>query len=602
MTLGRTVEPRRGELPSSLVARLAVANGVPRRQFALHMGFEMRRLDSAAPDQVSRLRSLLAWDPYAWLAPPLCRDGAGNRLGALKIHATDLGIQRPRICPACVGEDLANGTEPLHGARVWYRSAWAVQSVLTCRTHGCFLAGLADTGVRRSFDLQDRVNRSPGSFASIPRGDEPIGDSPFEDWAWRKLENETTQPGLLDQFEFYVAANLVERVGMTICFGNQARYKDFAIRERHKACAAGFATAQHGFDDFLSGIFDSMPQRGIYKPRIVGGRFLQWLHDTRRNPDYAALKDLVRERAIDRFPLGPGDDFMGPVTRRSLHSVTSAYRELGRARGYLRKILIAEGILSADASPLPALATFPAECIEQIRRGFDGAMSQQDAEAYLNVYDVQFRSFLKAGLVTGAFTKADHARPAYKKVALDEFLEAVMRAKGKGGNLVSLINAARLASCDHADIARLLIDQSLERIYLDPTKRGYRSIKVDIDELRQAVGSTNDRWLPEAQVQQRIHVHTRGIHCLKKAGLLPFKFYYHRKDGRHGHAVTEAGVRKFLDEYISAKELSILLGIPHYPKGAVKRAADSGIKPTLVGRYPGITVFKRAEVQVLLKK
>lgn len=139
------VAPAPGELLSSWLHRLALANGVPARYFGRVLGLKgaswSSRLDRNLPEHVLDFlveRTLIPAADIASLAlvpDPLVR----LRLRLLTVsqarQASGPQVTRLQYCPACLREDHAP----------YFRRGWTLATRVTCFRHGCQLRDTCPT-------------------------------------------------------------------------------------------------------------------------------------------------------------------------------------------------------------------------------------------------------------------------------------------------------------------------------------------------------------------------------------------------------------------------------------------------------------------------
>ena len=152
------VAPAPGELLSSWLHRLALANGVPARYFGRVLGLRgaswSTRLDRALPEHVLNFlveQTRVPAEDIAGLAlvpDPLAR----LRLRLLTVsqarQASGPQVTSLQYCPACLREDHAP----------YFRRGWTLATRVTCFRHGCQLRDICPTcggGVAPS--RQDRL-------------------------------------------------------------------------------------------------------------------------------------------------------------------------------------------------------------------------------------------------------------------------------------------------------------------------------------------------------------------------------------------------------------------------------------------------------------
>ncbi|WP_353890423.1 TniQ family protein [uncultured Aliiroseovarius sp.] len=139
------VTPAPGELLSSWLHRLALANGVPTRYFGRVLGLRgagwATRLDRALPEHVLNLlveQTRVPAEDIAGLTPvpdPLARLRLRLLTESQARHASGPQVTRLQYCPACLREDQLP----------YFRRGWTLATRMTCFRHGCQLRDTCPT-------------------------------------------------------------------------------------------------------------------------------------------------------------------------------------------------------------------------------------------------------------------------------------------------------------------------------------------------------------------------------------------------------------------------------------------------------------------------
>lgn len=133
------VEPAPGELLSSWVHRLAMANGIPPRYFGLVLGVAgadwSAKLDQNLPGRVLNLlveRTRLPAediDGLTLISDPLARLRLRQITRSEDARASTARVNRLQYCSACLKEDRAP----------FFRRGWSLATRVSCFRHGCRL-------------------------------------------------------------------------------------------------------------------------------------------------------------------------------------------------------------------------------------------------------------------------------------------------------------------------------------------------------------------------------------------------------------------------------------------------------------------------------
>lgn len=599
--LARTVDFHPGETPGSFAGRLAAANGVSASDFGRDMGFRLPALDAGDPEALLALARLGGVDAAALQATAIVMREDGLWLGDAKVSRRNISRGKPRVCAACLEEDLARDHEARAETRAWYRVVWSIPFVRTCPVHRCLLAQPGDPRFAATSAVPDSLRRGHGWISDLARTSVTGPASPLEDWLATRLEGRAADSGLLAEFPFYVGVRLAEMAGATMLFGKEVAWSSLGERERVEAGASGFPVAQSAFEDFLVPFYDEWNRTKAIGAKGLGGSFMTWLQDNRKNPDYVALRSRVREHATDHLPLGPGDEFLGSVTRRTLHSICSASIEYGVHPKRLRKLLIQEGVVSAESADLTdARVVFEAKAAHALIAAAAGEIIGEEAREYLGMNRVQWDQMRGARLVDTLFTESDETHRAYSKAGLDAFLASVRYDKGDGDGLVPVSRAAKLAVCGYVDVVKLLRDSGLDRVGIDPARRGFAGILVDADEVKRKVSKPPLPGLTARQASKRLGVVIDTVHALTANGDLPSTMQQTYGGKREARLVRHEDVESFLTEYMPLSELARHLGVEKWPRHACRIMDEEGVAPAFTRETRRSVIYRRAEVEAVL--
>lgn len=601
MPLMRTVpfDPR--ETPRSVAARLAAANGVPAIDFARDMRFCLAALDTGDTKALAVL-SQLAGIPVANLrSTAILRREDGVWIGAQKLSLRNVAQNRPRVCPVCLQEDLEGGMEPKLEARPRYRVTWTVPFVLTCPVHRCLLISPRELTMGSSSSIPDSMRRHPSWIHRAARSTTGAPASPLENWLAERLAGSETAAGFLEQLPLYVGARLANVTGWSMALGEHVPWESLTDIEKVEAGAAGFALAQSSLEEFLGEIGERRNSTTPVTARPKSRGFMAWLGGNIQNPDYAPLLDWVREHAIDHQPLGPGDTFLGPITRRSLHSIYSASKEHGVHPKRLRKLLVQAGIVHPDTTGLSdSQVVFRVEAAHHLISAAAEEIIGEDARVYLGMTRVQWGQIRKAKLIDTLFPESDETRRAYSRAELDRFLGSVRYEKGEGADLVSIAKAVKIAVTGYVDVVRLLRDHRLDRVSIDTSRKGFAGILVDAHEVKREVPKPAMAGLTSRQAAQRIGVAIETVHALTELGVLPSAIHQTYGGGRKARLVRPADLAAFLVEYIPLSELADRLNVSFWPRHACRIMEAEGVLPVFDRGMIRTIIYRRTDVLPIL--
>ncbi|KQU81316.1 hypothetical protein ASD12_32500 [Mesorhizobium sp. Root102] len=386
-----------------------------------------------------------------------------------------------------------------------------------------------------------------------------------------------------------------------MALGERAPWGSLTDIEKVEAGAVGFALAQSPLEEFLGEVCESWNSThpATVRPKTRG--FMAWLGGNIQNPDYAPLLDWVREHAIDHQPLGPGDTFLGPITRRSLHSIYSASKEHGVHPKRLRKLLVQAGIVHRDTTGMSdSQVVFRVEAAHHLISAAAEEIIGEDARVYLGMTRVQWDQIRKAKLIDTLFPENDETRRAYSRAELDRFLESVRYEKGEGADLVSIARAVKIAVAGYVDVVTLLRDRRLDRVSIDSSRKGFAGILVDAHEVKRKVPRPTLAGLTSRQAAQRIGVAIDTVHALTGFGVLPSSVQQMYGGGRKARLISPTDVAAFLAEYIPLPELADRLNVSFWPRHACRIMEAEGVLPVFDRGMIRTIIYRRADVLPIL--
>ncbi len=228
------------------------------------------------------------------------------------------------------------------------------------------------------------------------------------------------------------------------------------------------------------------------------------------------------------IPYGPGTIVVGlPVRRRQTHSLVTAAAAAQQHQSRLRKILVAEGIIAADAPKRDADVLFDARlaapCLRRIAKG----MSLHSVTKHLETRYAHTLTLARSGFIKPIVTKAEETdiRPRYAASDLDDFIaslieEAVVHPQPERP-FMDIPRAAKRAYCTTPDILRMILRRELTWVGLDPDVSGFHAILVNADEVLSRVRGPDHDGYTMRTLRIRMCVHQRVIEALIAGGHLP---------------------------------------------------------------------------------
>ena len=361
----RTAPVHRETLPSFL-SRLAAINGVGAADFAVDLGFSIKRFLNLEGDAVRALAGSGGLDGAA-VADLLSWTGTG--VGDVRIEFrgevfVSRALRNPRMrgCPVCLRED-AKGQERTPARAMARRGDWQLREVGLCVLHGHPLVTLWEVGTpRHRYDVAARLDEVAERVLAGGFEAEVVAPSPYDLWLDARLEDGRDETWMAGQ-SLAAATTFCRLLGAELLRLEEPPDGDLAARQR-AAQAAGFAVARHGPEaieaalDRLAGLADGA---GDGPNKAFGLLFQNLSQAYREEPAFAPFRKLLRDRILEIWPVAPGADLLGEVlAERRLHSVVTAAQEAGIGTAPMEQLLIEAGAIAADDPRPAARKTFAA--------------------------------------------------------------------------------------------------------------------------------------------------------------------------------------------------------------------------------------------------
>jgi len=557
-----------GESPTSVASRLAAHNGFESvRPFCLDMGLNFQLLVDGHEEALRCLARLGDFPFEAVNKYAIRRNEAGEySLGAERLNRLVLRRQRIHVCPACLTDDIANSSlEPAIGA--YGRTSWLIGPLRTCARHDLALVEIDTSHAERDLlDFTQLVRPAIPHLADLTATAVRRPFSAYEAYLLNRIEHGPEGSSWLDSLEFYVAAKVCEIFGAVALFGRTPDLKSFTDHQWAAAGAAGFEIAKDGeagVRRFLSTLQRGagIDLHGLTGPKALFGRIYEWLTDGRRLRAVAPVRELVGRHILETMPLGPGDMLFGkPVHERLVHSVRTASLESGLHPKRLRKILAQAGLVSArETGLLDAHEVFSASAAEPLLKRISDTLSLAEARVYLNVPRVHAQLLVEHGLLTPV-VKGERIEPRYARSDLDAFIDKLLVkaspvaeiADGQG----NIPFVAKRACCSAIEIIRLILNGELSWVGRLSTVRGFLSVIVSVEEIRDRVRGEDHGGRTLRQVEFDLGIPSAAVKQLVTRGILASRSVLNPVNRCQQTIVTAEEYSRFEREYVSLRNLS----------------------------------------------
>ncbi len=594
------------ESVTSYAARVtALHHGGSVRAFLRCFGISYKPIVAGDPDALTAFADLTGVPTVDLTRAALAVQGHTSCYRGEIIQRKMLRHARSHVCPRCLIADLATSRLPPPAA-VYGRTIWQFSPIRACPHHHVMLEPIREVEHGdKAHDFARTVASSLLTLQARAASARAVTPSATEAYLVARFSDAPIASPLLDAMPWYAAARSCEAVGIVALHGPGAGRRGLSETVRRDAAAHGFDIV-HGGEARVRDFLDDL--RGRRASRTTGrdgARALYGvLHDVltyhRPDPAYAPLRQIVYEHALRNVPVGPGDTLVGlPVTRRHIHSITTAGLETGQHPKRLRKILIAEGIITRDAPRKDSEVLFDAIAAAPHLRQVAKGVRLRGVTAHLRTRYAHTLTLTRGGFIKPFVTHAverQGQRATYAVADLDDFLDRLTRRAVVHPNpeppVMDIPEAAKRAYCTMPDLLRMILDDGLEWIGRDPETPGFHGVLVNADEVLEKVRAPDLDGLTASDLRTRLGIHQRAVTGLIANGYLAREKRINPVNRCPVLIVRSQTVDNFEREYVSLSELA-----RRYNVNAYKLKADldrRGKKPAISNDKVGATFYLRS--------
>jgi hypothetical protein len=605
-----------GEPPTSYLSRLARANGVSAREFCSDWGIKFQDVvegNAAALDAMAELGGVPAADlmRFAFIRG----EGFAFEHRGEKLVRDLLRRRRIMVCPACLVHDIQSNpkTEPLLATH--NRADWSLDAVRVCAVHDAELVEVADGkdwDTRHDFVnlLEPHVDRL-GALARRAKARQPTD---LERYVLSRLAGVAGQAEFLDKLDLHVAIRICEVVGAVDLFGSKVVLSRLTEEQRHLAADRGFVIAAGGetaIEMFLRDMHRSFARgrgtnEGSSGPPAAFGSLYRFLKPNAKgqtkpkDADFAPVRMFLADFIKRNFSLGPGDSVFGePIGERRLHSVHTLAIEAGLNPFRLRKVLRASGIVGEEQMGYSYNnVVFDAEAGRAAVAKASDALSLSGAADRLGTAPTRAAYFVAHFLIKPFLHDEKFGmKPRFAVSDLDAFMSRLLygarRVTVPNSQRMTIAAATRRANCSAATIVRLILDQKLGWVGRQAGKKGYESVLVDIDEVREKVRVRGHGGLGTRQVAAALKTSDWVATALIGGGHLSTSVARNAVNRRQTVVMPEE-IERFKAEYVSA--WTLCLERKKHVSLVKLEMERNGVRPAFDPEIVGTVFYRRSEI------
>jgi hypothetical protein len=605
--LGITVPFHEDETLASFGSRTAAANGIrTAREFSTHMGFPFQKIIDGDQTAIDEFAYLTDRDPDELLSRAFVKEGGLFRFRGERMSKNQLARTTARYCHHCLDEDRLQGSGPVH-SRGYGRLSWIFSCVRTCQKHDVFLTeGAAPTRTLVQNDFVAMV-RETADVAVVP-GIAP--ESEFERYLGDRILGRERSEDWLNSMPLQVTLRLPEVIGGMILHGRKFKFKELDTRQSLAAAEAGFAimaNGQNAFVEFLKTLHDWVLDRnGDIGGRIVYGRLYELLAHDNSDPDFDEIRAIMKETAIDTFPIGPGNEFFGPIERRRWHSLQSAAKVSDVHYNTLKKILRSLDLIGeADMKLSAHRIIVDAKVMEDLVAKIASGLQFKDARDFVNAPRVQWERLVASGYVK-PFIERDVAVGVMATFARSDLEEFLTRLHGRvteefsdDNDMLDIVDIRRRALCRIEEVMDLLLGGRLTRVSIDPAERGFMALRLSLTEVMSKVRLAEHGGLSLREAEKALGVNGYVMTKLIGIGQIQTEQGINPKNRCPQTIVKRDELDAFGSRFIS------LYWLAHGAELHIRRMRtildEAGITPAITNEQVGATFYSRGDVGQWLK-
>jgi hypothetical protein len=344
------------EVLTSFISRTARANGrSSSTSFCKELGINYSAVSKGDRREITRLASALGIQPGLLAERALCFDG--NYRTTFRGESLPRGLMtknRLRFCPACLHDDEMQH-DRIPGTRRYRRISWMLLAVSRCHRHHCELH-------EYSKDLKGHLRtdfcRSLDSLDAEPTTERLVsaeGSDGVSLFVHERLCGIRKHGVILDQLPLATVIDFSFILGAALSFGKHFQPNSLTLEQAGQATAVGLEVLGRDWSA-LQDALDKISASSVVPPSmIVGGthlygRLYNILKFQRKDEDYDLLRRVIRDHALDRFPLQRGAEVFGTIETDSWIGIAQLAKQENTAKHVVRRLLRERGL--CDERPM----------------------------------------------------------------------------------------------------------------------------------------------------------------------------------------------------------------------------------------------------------
>ncbi|TDK31292.1 hypothetical protein E2F50_20335 [Rhizobium deserti] len=583
MRLPNSVAFHRDETPLSLASRLAATNGFASLSMFLELlGVRASAIAQGEREAMDRLADLSGFDVADVGRYAMRPDGYRKAVmgGCKVLRTSDRVAPIHRFCPLCVSADLSNESG-IPAARAYARYQWQTLEITVCEIHEVPLKPFSSAG-HHEHDLARFAEAHASEILAMTADLRPQAPPPAERYVAGRLMGVQANT-FLDRLEVYVVVEICEHLG--------AFMERHGFTGDHTAFEGGYAVACRGpaaiEEVILQAIKTAKPNNHTVQKFF--GRIMVWLRSQRNNREMAAVIEMFQDIAARNLPLSESEIFITPVTKRHLHSISSASKEYGLGESVVRKIVTGAGLIDG-LNAKSSRTWFSADAARPFLEATKPSLRDMDVGRVLGVPSHLAKALRTSGVIAETVaTYATRGRSRVNPAALAEFVETIFRGiieADRDHGLSNIVEATSNCFCGFDEMVCLVFQRELSSLRRQGDGRQLTDLLIDWREALQILYAVPGRENPLEIMERAVGLEQAAdelkttpltVRALFKCGMLSGVELNDVVAKTKPLFVDKTSLAEFDRDFISLDALATLLG--SHPPNVEALMAKRGILP-----------------------
>ena len=548
-----------GEMPASLVSRLARLHGTNPRDFCSDMGLQWPHICSAHPEQLSQLAQLADVSLarlIRWSGPLIspCRYRVGDAIASTGVFRRAV----TRICSRCVVEGQANG---LH-IGPFQKIEWLVQSIHVCADHHTVLLKLPNAKhAHDTYDLLAQVERHQASIQRAADSDESSCSTEFEDYILSRIQGRAATSWLSSLGLQHLHRGCLT-LGAALLFGSNENSATLDTARSRAALDRGYSVLVAGPEQLSVALANLKRAYQTERPYFSTdmGDFYTWLKEEVEEPKLGEMRQVVRCFIMDNYPLRPSAEILGEEIHNGKRLTFADARQVsGIARA---RMAITLGHLRPTGQETTGTVTdVSVEDIKTVGEFWNSHSNLKDAAERLGLHPAQMKAFIGVGVLEAI--RLNSALRYVANASVDAVLAMVSSAPVDHPNpeLLPIAEFSQSRCISMAQVVSAVLKGKLCGVRRNSELSGVRSLLIDNGQLPIRQRRRHDMDMSVAEAAEHLQIGAMGVRALRDSGYL-VQVHRTNPDTNHQRAfITIESIRRFEADWETLEQMATRIGI-----------------------------------------